>query len=72
MLKFKLKRRPSREQAIGWLLANNIKYPKTIENDIEPVLFYGWRFVRGLDGVVYFANCISPGITEHELNKEEG
>ena len=30
-------------------------------------IFHGWRFVSGLDNIVYFANGIDPGITVEEL-----
>lgn len=34
-----------------------------------PNLFFGWKFIRGIDGVVYFANCIEPGITKEEVEE---
>jgi len=28
-------------------------------------IFHGWRFI-GVDGIVYFANCLDRGITASE------
>lgn len=67
ILAFKPKQRPSRSQAIGWLTANNIDFPSSIPHDIEPELFYGWRFIEATDGIIYFADCINRGITEDDL-----
>lgn len=68
IIKFKPRSRPTRQQAAQWLAINYPKFPDMPEN-IGPNLFYGWRFIRGIDGVVYFANCIEPGITEAELQQ---
>jgi len=58
----------SRNQARNWLALNNIKFPRTGKNKMYFIdLFHGWRFIRGLDGIMYFANCIDPGITEEEI-----
>jgi hypothetical protein len=68
VLKFK-RIRASRAQALNWLAQSSHKFPSLSEqNPISADLFHGWRFVRAIDGVVYFANCIEPGITETELS----
>lgn len=67
VLKFRLKRKPSREQAINWLVQNNIKFPTVLDNEIGPDTFHGWRFVRGLDGIMYFGCGTHPGIIEDEV-----
>lgn len=68
LLKFSLKQRPSRDHAKQWLFANINEFPVQLpEGDIGQNLFHGWRFIRGLDGIIYFANCIDPGIQEHEV-----
>lgn len=66
---FKFKRiRASREQAMNWLVQSSTKFPELSEQDPATAeVFHGWRFVLGTDGVLYFANCIEPGITEAEL-----
>jgi hypothetical protein len=69
ILIFKANKRPSRLQAMGWLAVNNIEYPKDILNEIGPNLFHGWRFIRSTDGIIYFADCVSQGITEFEANQ---
>lgn len=67
MLKFRLKKCPGREQAKNWLISNGIKFPTDIKNDIGPDIFHGWRFVRGLNNVMYFACGLYEGITEDEI-----
>jgi hypothetical protein len=69
ILIFKTNKRPSRLQAMRWLVVNNIEYPKDIPGEIGPNLFHGWRFIRSTDGIIYFADCISEGITEFEANQ---
>lgn len=69
ILEFRVKERPSRLQAMRWLAANNILYQKEIPGEIGPSLFHGWRFIRSTDGVVYFADCIHPGIAEDDLQQ---
>lgn len=69
ILEFRLKERPSRLQAMRWLVANGILYPNEILGEIGPSLFHGWRFIRSTDGVVYFADCIHEGITETDLQQ---
>ena len=71
VIAFRLNDRPTRQQAKQWLSANRGTFPE-MPTDVGPVLFHGWRFVRGLDDAVYFANCIDPGITEAELQESEG
>lgn len=70
IIEFRIKR-VSRTQAKNWLSFNAIKFPRSGKNKIYlKDLFHGWRFIRGLDGTMYFANCIDPGITEEELSNE--
>lgn len=66
IIKFKLKNRPTRQQAIQWLAQNYDKFP-TVNNFISENIFHGYRFVVGYDDITYFANCIDEGITENEL-----
>lgn len=67
VIKFKRKN-ATRDQALNWLSQSCKKFPKLSEkNAVSADLFHGWRFVLGLDGVVYFANCKEPGITESDL-----
>jgi len=51
---------------MGWLRQNYSEFPESDGIDTGQSVFYGWRFIRGLDGVMYFANCIDRGITEEE------
>ena len=67
ILKFRLKNRPNRTQAIRWLASNFAEFPKEILGEIGPDLYFGWRFIVSTDGVIYFANCIDAGITEYDL-----
>jgi hypothetical protein len=67
ILKFRLKTRPNRWQAMSWLAVNFSLFPTEIPHEIGPELFYGWRFIQSTDGVIYFADCIHKGITEDEL-----
>lgn len=71
ILQFKIKERPSRLQAIRWLLINNISYPneKQLFEGIGPCLFHGWRFIKASNNVIYFADCIHEGITEYDLKQ---
>jgi hypothetical protein len=39
----------------------------TEDKPISDRIFYGWRFVLGFDGVVYFADFVSEGIPEIDL-----
>jgi hypothetical protein len=68
VVNFRPSKRPSRQQAKQWLAANMDSFPD-MQDDIGPNIFHGWRFVRGLDGIIYFANCIEPGICESEFQK---
>ena len=70
VIKFHLRERPSRQQALQWLSLNYKKFPNfgmTVICSVE--IFHGYRFTVGIDGEMYFANCIDPGITEEELIK---
>lgn len=61
------KRRASREQAIAWLRQHHWSFPSESElgeRKISDEKYCSWRFVLGLDRIIYFANCIEPGITE--------
>lgn len=67
VFKFKPKRRPTRIEAAQWLCLHFTRFPE-LEGDYSENLFHGWRFVRGAgDGLIYFANCIEPGISEAEF-----
>lgn len=66
VIAFRLRNKPDRDRVKQWLRAHYSSFPALAE-DVGPMVFHGWRFVRGLDGVIYFADCISPGITENEL-----
>lgn len=66
---FRLRKRPDRNQAMRWLCAKLVEFPKATSVSIGDDLFFGWRFVRALDGVVYFANCINAGISEDDLKR---
>jgi len=68
IIQFHLRNKPSRQQALQWLSQNYEKFP-LLTNDkfASERIFHGWRFVLGLDNIVYFANCIDPGITETEM-----
>jgi len=63
-----LKTKPNRNHAKQWL-SLHIKSLPNMNNNIGKNMFYGWRFIRGIDSVVYFANCIEPGIDEIEFNE---
>lgn len=72
ILSFKPKKRPERIQAMRWLVTNAVEFPKKFDGytsffGIGDDLFHGWRFVRGVDGIIYFANCIGRGITEGDV-----
>jgi hypothetical protein len=69
LLQFRIKQKPSRDHVKQWLSVNTDGFPVDVPNDIGQPLFHGWRFIRGLDGIVYFANCIDRGITEAEVKK---
>ena len=64
IITFRLKKSPTRENALNWLRFFKIEFPDDESFDDK---FHGWRFIKGLDGIVYFANCIEPGITKSEL-----
>ena len=65
--KFRLKAKPTREQAKRWLAINYSEYPELLDRDISDDMFHSWRFVRALDGNIYFANCVDTGISEDEF-----
>ena len=51
-----------------WLINNVSEFPSSANDFIGDELFNGWCFIQGIDGVVYFANCIERGITASEFN----
>ena len=68
IIQFRLKSRPSRQQALQWLFHNYYKFPSLDGDKISSdEIFHGWKFIKGIDNVVYFANCIDSGITEYDL-----
>ena len=67
IVKFSINYAPSRAQAMGWLATNSIRFPDSIPGHVGKELFFGWRFIAALDGVIYFANCISEGITKDDV-----
>lgn len=71
VLQFRLKRSVSREHAMRWLIQQYAVFPFSVRgNGIGEDLFHGWRFVESLEGIVYFANCIEPGISRTEFMQE--
>ena len=64
ILNFRL-RQVSREQAMQWLILNNVTFPKSMNDFLGANLFHGWRFINA-DGCIYFADCISRGISESD------
>ena len=69
ILAFKLRDRPNREQALGWLTINSVNFPNEMFATIGPELFYGWRFILSLEMDIYFADCIHPGINIEDLRQ---
>jgi len=70
IIQFRLNYNPSRQQALQWLSQHYIGFPNSGVTSVYSVeIFHGWRFVSGLDNIVYFANCIDAGIGEEELMK---
>ena len=69
ILIFRPRNRPGRLQAMRWLAINSIEFPEDITNGIGSDLFFGWRFMKAIDGIVYFANCIHGGITREYYKK---
>lgn len=67
VVQFRRRARVTRLQAIQWFSQHVDVFPSLGEPFVGPEMFHGWRFVTGTDGVVYFANCIDPGIDEREL-----
>lgn len=63
VLAFRLRKPPERHHVLQGLTQHVGKFP---DNDSREI-FHGWRFIRGSDGVMYFADCVHPGITEAEL-----
>lgn len=63
VLEFKLRKRPERYHVLQWLTQHVVAFPEVGSANV----FHGWSFIRGSDGVMYFADCIRPGITEDEL-----
>lgn len=60
-------RNKSRTQALRWLSGNYPNGFPAMKSDFSDEQFHGWRFIRAIDGIVYFADCIHGGITEEEL-----
>ena len=69
IVKFRLRARPTRDQAKRWLVANIDDFPKSVPGYIGRQLFHGWRFVMADDNNVYFANCLEPGIGVEEFEQ---
>ena len=68
IIQFRLNYNPSRQQALQWLSQHYVGFPNFGRTSVYSVeIFHGWRFVSGLDNIVYFANGIDPGITVEEL-----
>ena len=67
IVKFALEDRPTRSMALGCLKSHSVRFPPESFDGIGKDLFFGWRFVRGSDGIVYFADGVSAGITRYEL-----
>lgn len=67
IIKFTLNEIPSRSQALGWLSINSIRFPDSVTGYVGKEMFFGWRFITALDGVIYFADCIHEGITINDL-----
>lgn len=73
VVRFRLRCSATRQQALNWLRSSISRFPNNPgHNGIGEDLFHGWRFIAGLDGHVYFANCVEPGITESELYEHLG
>ncbi len=68
IVEFRLKDKPKRNHVIQWLTVNFKTFPKVRKNSVGVNLFHGWRFIKASDGVLYFANCIHPGITQQEVD----
>ena len=69
ILRFRLKKKATREQALNWLSLNCNTWPaRGKDGKANSLQFYGWKFIESLEGVVYFANCIDRGITKADLD----
>lgn len=66
VIEFRLRENPKRHHVIQWLSQHVGKFPEM--SGVGPKLFYRWGFIRASDGIIYFADCIHPGITEQEMN----
>ena len=53
--------------ALVYLLDNVGMWPAYVEDYIGPKEYYNWRFIKDLNGEIYFANCIEQGISEEEF-----
>jgi len=60
-------KRIPRCMALSWAARHITRYPDNRAPDITLGVYYDWGFVRGLDGVMYLANCLDRGITEDEV-----
>lgn len=67
IIKFRLRKRATRNQALNWLLNNYQCFPIMEIDEISADIFHGWRFIN-VYGINYFANCIESGISENEFN----
>lgn len=60
-----------RTDAIEWLVTHYDYFPTEIKVEVAkgigPTLFKDWRFVMTLEGELLFANCLQPGISEHDF-----
>lgn len=69
IVKFKIKGRITRKQAINWLSQKSFDWDSF--HGVSENIFHEWRFIRSTDGEVYFANCIDRGITKSELEESK-
>ena len=67
IIKFRLRKRATRNQALNWLVNNYQLFPMMKIDEISRDIFHGWRFIN-VSGINYFANCIESGISENEFN----
>ena len=67
IIKFRLRKRATRNQALNWLLLNYDYFPLLRIGEVREDMFHGWRFIN-VEGINYFANCIESGISEKEFN----
>lgn len=58
---------PSRADAIEHLKRTLSYWPVALDNGFGEKELGSWRFIRGPDGIIYFADCAAPGITKEEM-----